>query len=113
MRLVSREELAEAAKRYGGGQGKKAAKVFNLDGSMAKPGEPWKVKDVQVWLGEIGLGQYSQAFESRKIDGLALIKLQPADLQRVGIQPSSDDARKLLEEITKLNAKVCLGEKKQ
>ena len=110
LKLVSREELAAHAERYGAGAGgAKRTRVLDLGGQLAKPGEPWKVKDVVNWLKQSDLGRYAPEFEAKKIDGLALLKLQAADLARLGFDPAGADARKLMEEVAKLSAQVLTG----
>ncbi len=59
--------------------------------------------DVGVWLGHLGLGQYTQAFTEKNIDAEKLRKLTSEDLKELGINALSH-RRKILTEIFHLSS---------
>ena len=49
---------------------------------IQKPLADWTVQDVCNWLGEIGLPRYQKVFHDNQIDGLELMQLSPATMQK-------------------------------
>lgn len=50
----------------------------------------WSTKDVSTWLGALGLGEYSAAFESNKLQGDVLFLLLESHLQDMGMTKIGD-----------------------
>jgi hypothetical protein len=65
----------------------------------------WTVDEVCVWLGSIGLGEHCMAFRRHKIDGPALIALEPANLREMNVD-AIGDRLKIMSAIELLKAKL-------
>jgi len=62
----------------------------------------WSAKDVGTWLGVLGLGDYSAAFEANKLQGDVIFLLLESHLQDLGMRKVGDRLY-FMEELTQLH----------